>query len=64
MFKYEIIIALNHEKIGIDLQIISKIELFMGQYEWKNTNFPATLKDWKNFKQDNNTIALNILFVP
>ena len=64
MFKYEIIIALNHEKIGIDLQIILKIELFMGQYEWKNTNFPATLKDWKNFEQDNNTIALNILFVP
>ena len=56
--------ALSHEKIGIDLQIISKIELFMGQYEWENTNFAATLKDWKNFEQDNSTIALNILFVP
>ena len=64
MFKYEIIMALSHEKIGIDLQIISKIELFMGQYEWENTNFAATLKDWKNFEQDNSTIALNILFVP
>ena len=36
----------------------------MGQYEWKNIDFPATSKDWKKFEQDNKTIALNILFVP
>ena len=33
-------------------------------YEWKNIDFPATLKDWKNFEQENKTIALNILFAP
>ena len=36
----------------------------MGQYEWKNIDFPATSKDGKKFEQDNTTIALNILFVP
>ena len=36
----------------------------MGQYEWKNIEFPATLKDWKRFEQDNKVIAFNILFVP
>ena len=32
----------------------------MAQYEWKNIDFPATLKDWNKFEQDNKTIALNI----
>ena len=37
---------------------------FIGQYEWKNINFPATIKNWKKFERDNKTFALNILFVP
>ena len=63
-FKYAITVALNHEKIKKDPQIIWKIEPFMSPYEWKNINFQATSKDWKSFEQDNKTIALNILFVP
>ena len=63
-FKYAITVALNHEKIKKDPQIIWKIEPFMSPYEWKNINFQATSKVWKSFEQDNKTIALNILFVP
>ena len=63
-FKYAITVALNHQRIGNNPQRILRIEPFMGQYEWKNIDFPAALKDWKKFEQDNQTIALNILFVP
>ena len=63
-FKYAITVALNHQSIGSNPQRISKIEPFMGQYEWKNIGFPTTSKDWKKFEQDSKTIALNILFVP
>ena len=45
-------------------QSISKIEPFIKNYEWKGIDFPARSKDWKNFEQNNKTIALNILYVP
>ena len=63
-FQYAIIAALNHEKFKNHPERTSNLEPFIGEYELKNTDFPATSKDWKKFKQDNNTIALNILFVP
>ena len=44
-------------------QRISKIKPFIDQYNWKEIDFPSHSKDWKNFKQKNKTIALNILFV-
>ena len=45
-FKYAITVALNNQSIGNNAQRISKIEPFMGQYEWKNINFPTSSKDW------------------
>ena len=46
-------------------QRISKIKPFIDEYNWKDIKFPSNLKDWKKFEQNNNnTIALNILFVP
>ena len=63
-FKYAITAALNDEKIKKGPQRISKIKPFISQYEWKNINFPANLKDWKKFERDNKTITLNIFFVP
>ena len=64
-FKYAITIALNHKKIGKVPQRISKIKPFIDGYNWKDIKFPSNLKDWKKFEQNNNnTIALNILFVP
>ena len=63
-FKYAITVALNYKQIKSHPERKSKIKPFMGQYEWKNIDFPAALKDWKKFEQHNETIALNILFVP
>ena len=61
---HKITVALNHEKIGKDPQKILKIKPCINKYNWKNVEFPSHLKDWKKFEKNNNTIALNILFVP
>ena len=40
------------------------IKHFINQYNWKGINFPAGIKDWKKFEQNNEPIAINNLFVP
>ena len=57
-------LALNHDKIDRNPERISKIRPFIDQYNWKDIDFPATIKDWKKFEQNNESIALNILYVP
>ena len=56
-------LALNFDNINNHPEKISKIRLFMDQYKWKDIDFPATSKDWKNFDL-NNKVALNILYIP
>ena len=63
-FQYALTVALNHQNIERYHQRISKIEPFINQYNWKDIDFPSHQKDWKKFEQNNETIALNILFVP
>ena len=63
-FQYALTVALNHQNIERYRQRISKIEPFINQYNWKDIDFPSHQKDWKKFEQNNETIALNILFVP
>ena len=63
-FHYALTVALNHQKIKKDPQRISKIKPFINQYNWKDIDFLSHQKDWKKFKQNNTTIALNILFQP
>ena len=62
-FQYAVTLALNLDKIKKEPQRISKIKLFIEQYNWKDINFPSMSKDWKKFEL-NNEIALNILYVP
>ena len=63
-FQYAVTIALNCDKIKKDSQKVSKIKPFIDQYNWNNINFPSTGKDWKKFELNNESIALNILYVP
>ena len=63
-FQYAITAALNHQKIENHPERISNIKPFIDQYNWKGIDFPAGIKDWKKFEQNNDTIALNILYVP
>ena len=63
-FQYAVTLALDYDKIDKNPQRISKIRPFIDQYNWKDIDFPATSKDWKKFEQNNELIALNILYVP
>ena len=63
-FQYAVTVALNHDKINKDPQRISKVKPFIKQYNWNDIDFPSTGKDWKKFELNNESIALNILYVP
>ena len=63
-FREATIASLNHEKIENHPERISDLEPSFDQYNWKGIEFPSHSKDWKKFEQNNNTIALNILYVP
>ena len=63
-FQYAVTLALNLDNIDNHLERISKIRPFIDQYNWKDIDFSAISKDWKNFELNNNEIALNILYVP
>ena len=55
---------MNNQKIENHPEGISNIKPFIDKYNWKGIDFAAGIKDWKKFEQNNNTIALNILYVP
>ena len=63
-FQYAVTVALNRDKINKHLQRVSKIKTFTNQYNWNDIDFPSTSKDWKKFELNNESIALNILYVP
>ena len=63
-FQYAVTVLLNCDKINRDPQRVSKIKPFIDQYNWNDIEFPSTGKDWKKFELKNESIALNILYVP
>ena len=63
-FQYAVTVSLNHDKINRDPQRVSKIKPFIDQYNWNDIDIPSTGKDWKKIELNNESIALNILYVP
>ena len=63
-FKYEMTVALNHERIKNHPEIISNLKPFIDQYKWKGIEFPSQPKHWENFEQNNKTIVLIIFYTP
>ena len=63
-FQYSVTTALNHDKINKDPQRVSKIKPFIDQCNWNHIDFPSTSKYWKKNELNNDSIALNILYVP
>ena len=45
------------------LKELSKLKPYYQHFNWTNTNFPAGLKEWKQFEKNNPDISLNILSV-
>ena len=54
--------ALNYQIIESYPQRISKLKAYINKYNWEGINFPAGSKEWQKFEQNNDTIALNILY--
>ena len=40
----------------------NKIKPFINKYNWEERDFPSEKYDWKIFKKNNVTIALNVLY--
>ena len=56
--------SLDYQTIKTHPEGISKLKLYINQYNWKDITFPSDKEDWKKFEQNNKEIALNVLFVP
>ena len=63
-FQYAVTVALNRDKVKKNPQRVSKIKPFIDQYNWNDIDFTSTCKDWKKFELNNESIALNILYMP
>ena len=59
--QYVVAVALNHKNIRNHPERISNIKPFINNFNWKDINFPAGIKDWEIFERNNRNIALNIL---
>ena len=57
-------VALNHQYINNHPKKIYNITPYIKQYHWNEIQFPPHKKDWSKIEKNNNTIALNVLFVP
>ena len=47
-FQYAVTLALNLDNIDNHPERISKIKPFIDQYNWKDIDFSAMSKDWRN----------------
>ena len=63
-FQYALTVALNNRNIKNNPERISKIKPFIGKYNWNQIDFPSHKIDWKKFKSNNKSIALNIEYIP
>ena len=63
-FQYSIAAALNHQNIENHPERLSNTQPFIDKYNWKGIDFPARIKDWKKFEENNKDVSINILYVP
>ena len=60
-FQYAVTVALNYEEIKWNLERLSNFEPFTNTNDWKGTNYPSKIDDWKMFEKSNPKIAINVL---
>ena len=64
-FQYALTVALNYQKnLKITPEIIKNVKPFIDQYDWSDINFPSDKTDWNLFERNNESVVLNILYVP
>ena len=60
-FKWAVIAALHHEEIKHHPERISRLRPHENQYNWKELEFPISIKKIYNFEKNNSGIAVNVL---
>ena len=60
---YAVTVALNYGEIESHSERVSNIKPFIGKYNWKGTNYPSKIDDWKTFGKNDPTIALNVPYI-
>ena len=63
-FQYAATAALDYRNIKSNPEVISKINPFIDQYNWKEIDFSSHKKDWRKFELNNKSTALNIFYEP
>ena len=63
-FQYALAVALNYKQIKSDPERKSNIKPFIDEYDWKEIDFLTSFNSWKKFESTNESIAINILYVP
>ena len=63
-FQYSITIALNYQKISNKPERVLKVKPFINNFNWNEINFPPQQQDYEKFETNNESIALNILYIP
>ena len=51
------------QKLNYIQKKVSNIKPFINEYKWNRINYPSKIDDWKTFKKNNLTVALNILYI-
>ena len=60
-FQYAATVALNYEEVKCSHKRVLNIELLRNKYNWKGINYLSKTDNWKMFKKNYPTIALNVL---
>ena len=60
-FKWVVIAALHHEEIRKGHQRISRLGPYENQYNWKEVEFPVSIKKIDQFEKNNPGKAVNVL---
>ena len=61
-FKWAVIAAMKWEEIGNNLERVSKLRRYEGEFDWSDIEFPVSFRDINKFER-NNEIGANILAV-
>ena len=59
-FQYSITLSLYYKEIGNNFDRITKIKLYINNFNWNNINFPPIKQDYETFEINNPEIGLNI----
>ena len=56
--------ALNYQTTETHPERILKLKPYINKYNWKVINFAVGPKEWIKFENNDNIIALNVLYYP